>query len=352
MEEEKGKARLPEYDFMRVVAMLFVIGVHTMANMTFTGGAQLLYQNVAQSVLFTCNGLFFAISGRFALVPTQNLGRYYAKKLIYLGVPVLFFFFLRTMVLLGPSLVLSGLVRPGQAVRQFLVNVLGGLKGTEYWFLFFLAGNLAAAPLLARAFQEASPRTCALFLGLSMAYHGISLAAQALGLSFGYEYLFGGWSFYFYIGVCAERCLPSNRLGWLWVGAGVCLVLNTLVKALGLTNGAHDLSPLFTGITLGMYFLLRRLGCKCTGPRCRKIIGFLAGHSLSVYLVHTMVMQAMLSRLDLGPLLSGSFIPLRHLLFLLAVLIPSVAIAAGVDCLLLRPITGLLYRLTQRPVKS
>lgn len=335
---EKQSSRLLEYDFIRVVAMVFVIGVHTMARMTFSGGAA-LYQNVAQSLLFTCNGLFFAISGRFALVPVDSYRRYYVKKAITLGIPVLFCFFLRTVFLMVWG---QGYWAGAEEIfTQFLINIMGGLKDTEYWFLFFLMGNLAAAPLIARAFCESGGKTCRVFLLVGMVYHGFLLTAQMLGLPFGYGYLFSGWSFYFYIGVCAERCIPEKKLPWLWAVAAGCLVLNTLLKSAGYTNGAHDLSPVFTGIVLGMYFLLRRVGQQIKSPWMTGIVRFLAKHSLSVYLVHSMVQELMTQKWNLTGLLTGSSQPVRHVVYLMLVLSVSVVVAAVLDALLHPMIKGL-----------
>ena len=90
--ERRTQSRLLEYDFVRVTAMVFVIAVHALVVIDFAGPFSLLYFNVMQAVFFSCNGIFFMISGRFALTSQQPYTQYYYKKLITIGLPILFFF--------------------------------------------------------------------------------------------------------------------------------------------------------------------------------------------------------------------------------------------------------------------
>lgn len=56
-----------QYDFIRAVSMLFVIAVHALRIIDFHNGISLFYFHVMQAVFFTCNGMFFMMSGKFAL---------------------------------------------------------------------------------------------------------------------------------------------------------------------------------------------------------------------------------------------------------------------------------------------
>lgn len=70
--EGRTQYRLFEYDFIRVVAMVFVIAVHALVVIDFADKFSLFYFNVMQAVFFSCNGIFFMISGRFALTSRVN----------------------------------------------------------------------------------------------------------------------------------------------------------------------------------------------------------------------------------------------------------------------------------------
>lgn len=57
--EGRTQYRLFEYDFIRVVAMVFVIAVHALVVIDFADKFSLFYFNVMQAVFFSCNGIFF-----------------------------------------------------------------------------------------------------------------------------------------------------------------------------------------------------------------------------------------------------------------------------------------------------
>lgn len=57
--EGRTQYRLFEYDFIRVVAMVFVIAVHALVVIDFADKFSLFYFNVMQAVFFSCNGIFY-----------------------------------------------------------------------------------------------------------------------------------------------------------------------------------------------------------------------------------------------------------------------------------------------------
>ena len=89
---EDTERRLFEYDFTRVMAMICVIAVHALVVIDFSDKISLLYFNIMQAIFFSCNGIFFMISGKFALASRQTYASYYYKKFVTIGVPMLIFF--------------------------------------------------------------------------------------------------------------------------------------------------------------------------------------------------------------------------------------------------------------------
>lgn len=124
--EGRTQYRLFEYDFIRVVAMVFVIAVHALVVIDFADKFSLFYFNVMQAVFFSCNGIFFMISGRFALTSRQSYAQYYYKKLITIGMPVFIFFFIRTAYIASKA-------EFNNLFTQYLLNLSGALGNTEYW---------------------------------------------------------------------------------------------------------------------------------------------------------------------------------------------------------------------------
>lgn len=61
------KNRLTNYDFIRVIACIFVIMIH-IEDKPFSFNIRMIYT----TVLFTSNGLFYMLSGKFNLERTYN----------------------------------------------------------------------------------------------------------------------------------------------------------------------------------------------------------------------------------------------------------------------------------------
>ncbi|MBY4797087.1 acyltransferase [Collinsella sp. AGMB00827] len=144
------KGRVLRYDFARVVAMTFVIAVHSLTIVVPSGTVAPIYLIAGQSLFFTCNAIFFTISGRFNLKAhnVENPTGYYVRKTRGIIIPVIILFFLRTVYQLLPNL-----PDLGTLMSTFIRNSLGPFGSTDYWFLFWLIPYLAVVPFLGRAFS-------------------------------------------------------------------------------------------------------------------------------------------------------------------------------------------------------
>lgn len=83
-----------QYEFIRAAAMLFVIGVHAVGRMPVDTPRRALYHAVFTLFFFTCNGLFYMLSGKFALEGNykqkEDRVRFFQKKILNLILPILF----------------------------------------------------------------------------------------------------------------------------------------------------------------------------------------------------------------------------------------------------------------------
>lgn len=91
------RERVFSYDFIRAVAMIFVISVHSLVVIDFTDQLSFFYFNVMQAVFFTCNGMFFMMSGKFALSKGKVDCAYYFSKFESIIIPMLIFMGIRTV---------------------------------------------------------------------------------------------------------------------------------------------------------------------------------------------------------------------------------------------------------------
>lgn len=328
-----------QYDFIRAVSMLFVIAVHALRIIDFHNGISLFYFHVMQAVFFTCNGMFFMMSGKFALSNSKAEWKYYLRKIETIIIPMLLFFCLRTVYqFVTASVSFSWL--------YFLKNILGGLANTEYWFIFALLGNLLLAPLLGKAFRTWSKKEHVLFIVLGFLHNFFVWICAIFGLPYSYTMILGCWPFYFYLGYSIDHVFKKKHYPWLWLLGGLALAFTVVLKYIGITQYVHDISPVFTVFVISMYYLLYEAATFFSG-KIRKAISFVARHSFTVYLCHMMILDTIQGFI---PIVSGTSSIISHILLTILTLIGSIGIAAVVDKTIIKWLQLLFRRLVPKRI--
>lgn len=237
--------------------MILTIAVHC-SNLitTETITEQYLYNGLS-SLFYTCNGLFFLLSGKFALSAKCesfcDYYRYYAKKLITLIIPILFYMFLRNLYdNKGGLFHLS-------FWKSYIKNVLSGYAGNEYWFLYTLMGMILLAPFLNKMVTDLKKPEIYIFLSMGLLYNSIVTYSPYFNLSFSWNYIFGGWVFYFPLGYFLEKIIDTPKKEKLIIClGGLGFIISFIQKQYGLTNRIHDLAPTYTFMVCAMFFLLKK----------------------------------------------------------------------------------------------
>lgn len=298
-----AKRRMLAYDLIRVVAMLFVLLLHGMTGLDRADKYANFYYYFVDSLCFTCNALFFMLSGRFALMwfeKNSSFREYYLRRASTLLLPVLIFFFLRTLYdARGQALSIL------QILGLYISNVAGGYAHSDAWFLYTLTAALIAVPFVAKSFCSLSRRQHRLFVVIGLLWTTAADVLNAAGIAFEWQYLFAGWPFYFFLGYSIEKVIVNQKqIRLLWLGAAVSLAAIVALDYRGTTLGIHGFSPLFTCLSLGVYYACRELGAALDRKSIRWLnapITFLARHSFSVYMLHGVLMQIVVNRREAWP---------------------------------------------------
>lgn len=325
--------RLIEYDFARAVAMLCVVAVHCLGVVDTRGPVATLYYNFGQAVCFTANAVFFMLSGRFNLTErtASDPGGFYVRKLRGIVIPVLIFFFLRTLFLLFPDYVSAGNV-----LESFASNSLDAFNSMEYWFVFSLISFLVVAPFLSRMVVGMLSKDRKLFFWLGLAWFALLFVMRNLGIGFSWSYLFGGFCFPFLIGPFVEELFRDGRAKRrLWVLSALAVCLSVLLFRRGVREGIFDSSPLYMLASVGFYLALVSAGRHVRGKAATTLVSFVARHSFSVYMIH-MVVKKLLT--PLLPSIEGIASIFCHLGFTLVVAAVSLLASVVLDALLIRPV--------------
>lgn len=325
-----NSSRLYAYDVVRVIAMVFVIAVHSLiiVDTSTTFGA--IFFSAGQAVFFTANALFFLLSGKFNLHERKTdseLGGYYVRRARNFLLPIVILFFIRTLYELYPHY--ESTLHIG---KEFVKNSICNFNSMEYWFVFTLFGYLLVAPFLAPAFNRLSNNACKAFLGIGLGYHLILLVSSNLGIEFSWSYLFWGFAFVFCAGAFVERLFETKRQRTALIAfAVISAILTTVFPFIGWWSGIHDTSPFYTILALGLFVGIAHAA---QNAKPRKAISYMAKHSFSVYLVHMMILTPVVAIL---PAFSGigsiaAYIGVVAVTFLL-----SLALAIVIDAALVKP---------------
>ncbi|MBY4797088.1 acyltransferase family protein [Collinsella sp. AGMB00827] len=161
---------------------------------------------------------------------------------------------------------------------------------------------------------------------------------QSRGTVFSWTYPFGGFIFFFLIGPFVEELFSNKRARIaLWILTPLCVAATTWLVIHGYSShgqGAFDNSPLYAIAALGIYLGLLEIGDRIHARYIVQVIGFVARHSFTVYLVHLHVLDYLKG---FFPSVSGLAAIGAHLGLTLATIGLSLAIALIIDTILVHP---------------
>ena len=151
MEKIKTKKRIFEYDLMRSMFMLMVLGIHILSRVkTFSSEFNTTWYivNICTNFFMICNPLFFMLSGKFNLNKEFNsledYKKYYKSKIITIFIP----FFIVSIIIyfLNNYNNLS-------IIDFFEKFTSGSIEGT-YWFIYNLIGIIIITPFLSKMIKN------------------------------------------------------------------------------------------------------------------------------------------------------------------------------------------------------
>lgn len=288
------KKRDARYEFIRVVSMLLVIGTHSFATVSPSYREEFVWGGAVSVILLLCNGLFFMISGKFALSvccqTNKDYRTYYLKRLGSIGIPVLIGMLLREMFNNGwyiPYLV------SGDFVKVFIRNVLSGFSSCEYWFLYTLVGLLVAAPFVGKLLQQASEVDLYWLIGICIFWNTLDNYLPAFGLDFAWGFPLRGWFVLFVLGYALERLIRTKKeQNILFLLGAASFAISLLLLRIGLDKGVSGFAPTYAVMVSAVFMALKML--YRPGKIADAVVLQLGKLSLTVYLLHMIVLYTVL----------------------------------------------------------
>lgn len=340
---EQGRQRLANYDLVKVTAIFMVVAVHMLnvVQLVQPGDLQAFrIHEVVRTFLLTSNGLFFMVSGRFLLEHYEgNIGRFYWKRIVKIGIPVLCASLFYFVYVYG---------RNGMGMdfwKRFLKDFLQSHIQGYFWFVYALAGFYLAVPFLAPMFKALKVREKQVLLGLTLVYFLVQNLYQIFGLEMVFtSYPFYSWIFYCVLGYLLDTIGLTRRQRWMLMGAGgiAFLVSAWEVCFWERENPAiHNYSVTMILITAAVYLALTEWGKKMP----RSIgggISILSGASFYLYLMHGLTQNLLAGWAGENARGWGTWLGLSAASFFLA------AVLGGVLEALYAPVSSFLLKAGRR----
>lgn len=288
IQKSKRDAR---YELVRVLSIMLVLLVHVNATYvnqeSFFANGSLVRESFSSTFLL-CNGLFFILSGKFALTFDENRHSYrdyYFKKVIYLLLPMFLYMAIETIAYAIYTQNTSDLG------KTFFYNITDRFTHRHYWFMFTIVFDLMLAPIFAKAFREMSDKVMVIFFAIGLIHLTLFSFGPLISGWFAYESPFGNFHFYFFLGGVIDRVIKYFGKKKLIVIGLICFVFARIqVIKLGYAQFINDFSPFYLFEVIALWIIICEV-YNVTGQKGDKVIIFLGKYSFPVYLIHYMLLE-------------------------------------------------------------
>lgn len=286
------KKRVFQYDFMRVMFMLMVLGVHVLSNtkqFVHEYNINWYFFNILTDFFMIGNPLFFMLSGKFNLdkdfSKPEDYKKFYKKRAISILIPFIivgsFIYVLKNRYNLG--------------ISDYATKMLNGQLDGTYWFVYSLIGILIFSPFFSKMLKNTSDFEKKLFLGIIFVANAIIVAFAIFEFPFAFKFqtvALAFWHLYYFSGYLIEDVFKTKKSRNTVIILGILALISQLLirRFINYKYRLTDPSPLLTLEAFGLYFILLDK-IKINSEKVQKVISDLAQYSFIFYLLHMIVVR-------------------------------------------------------------
>lgn len=202
--------------------------------------------------------------------------------------------------------------------------------------MYTLIGLLISTPFLTKLLYLLTDFEVKLFVIIAIVWNvfQIVIMSDIFGENFGFVgYIISGWLNYYILGYFSDRIIRTKKnIIVIMVIAAICFLITNwqLIYFPSHAVNACDLSPIYTIFTLGLYLFLERV-LIIKNNLLKKIIGFIARYTFSVYMIHIIVIQFLSEKTNVFDLLGNMNQYLHYLWCVIITFIISFVLAVVID---------------------
>lgn len=332
-------------DLMRVISMIFVIAIHTDSSFIKIP----ILGVILSTILYTCNGIFYLLSGRFNLQTkfecVEDYIKYYSKKTITIFFPYVFVTCLLSLWDILDSGTWNGLELYAKRTYVALMHTNSSI---HLWFMYGLIGLLLGAPFFAKMLQNMSNWELNILLGIGIAWNIVFVYLCAdFNINFSYyNWFLSGFSIYFFAGYYCIRNINDLNKKRIYILGAAGYIITVLGRYLIADRYLYstDSAAAYIVFTMAVYtFLEKEVVIK--NDYLKKFIGFMSKYSFLIYMLHWNVLE------KITPLIiTGESTFLKWIASILVTLIISMLFSVILNTAIIYPIQKLMKKILEHTI--
>lgn len=278
-------------DLMRVISMIFVIAYHTDSSFIKIPVLGI----ILSTILFTSNGLFYLLSGRFNLQTKFECAEDYKNYFFKKNITIFFPFILMTCLLSLWDILDSGTWNGLELyIKRTYVALMHTNSTNHLWFMYGLIGMLLGAPFLAKMLQNMSNWELNLLFGIGIVWNIVSIyLCTDFNINFSYyNWMLSGFSIYFFAGYYCTRIVNDLNKKRVYIFGTAGFIITVLGRYLIPDRYLYstDSAVAFIVFTMAVYTFLEK-EVVINNEYLKKGICFLSKYSFLVYMIHWNVLH-------------------------------------------------------------
>lgn len=290
--ENKKEGRIFQYDLMRFLFMLMVLGVHVLSvskQFSEEYNTTWIITTIFTDLFLICNPLFFMLSGRFNLKKEFNTKEDYKK-----------FYIKRIATLLVPFLIFSIVIYiyrnfDNLSIIDFAKGLLAGnIEGT-YWFVYTLLGIMIFSPFFSKMLKNMNLFEKKLFFIISFCVNTFITVFAVFKIPNIITFEIVGlvhWNFYYLMGEYIEEIFSTRKSRKIIMLIGLLTFALQFILRCTINTGYRlsDPNPLLTLQALALYFFVLEF-VKIKNEKVKNVISYFSKYSYIFYLLHMTVIH-------------------------------------------------------------
>lgn len=341
--EKQKEERIFQYDLMRVLFMLMVLGVHVISvskQFSEQFNTTWIITTIFTDLFLICNPLFFMLSGRFNLKKEFNTKedykRFYIKRSVSLLVPFLIFSIALYIYRNFNHL----------SIIDFAKGLLAGnIEGT-YWFVYTLLGIIIFSPFFSKMLKHMNLFEKKLFFMISFCVNTFITVFAVFKIPNMITFNIVGlvyWNFYYLTGEYIEEIFSTKKSRKIIMLVGVLAFVLQFILRCTIETGYRlsDPSPLLTLQALALYFFVLEF-VKIRNEKVKNVISYFSKYSYIFYLLHMTVINFIDNFFNMH-INAGLNLVFAFCIFIISFIV-TMCIAIITEKIIIKPIQNLLLK--------